>query len=76
LLTRLNRLLQIFTRRAMDQKHPRSSTSLALANQAAVEPHMVRRSHSNAKYGRLAINGNSSCANPVLDLAARCQTGS
>jgi hypothetical protein len=76
LLARLNRLLQIFTGRAMDQKHPRSSANLALANQAAVESHMVRRSHSNAKYGGLAINGNSSCANPLLDLAARCQTGS
>jgi hypothetical protein len=76
LLTRLNRLLQIFTRRAMDQKRPRNSANLALANQAAVEPHMVGRSHSNAKDGRLAINGNASCANPLLDLATRCQTGS
>jgi hypothetical protein len=76
LLTRLNRLLQIFTRRAMNHKHPRNSASWALANQAAVEPHMVRRSHPNAKYGGLAINGNASCANPLLDLAARCQTGS
>jgi hypothetical protein len=76
LLTRLNRLLQIFTRRAMDQKRPRSSANLAVSNQAAVEPHMVGRPHSNAKHGRLAINGNASRTNPVLDLATRCQTGS
>jgi hypothetical protein len=76
LLSALNRLLQILTGRTMDQKHPRSTTSLTLANQAAVEPHMVRRSDANAEYGGLAIDGNASRANPVLDLAPRRQTGS
>jgi hypothetical protein len=76
LLSGLNRLLQILTGRSMDQEHSRDTASLALANQAAIEPNMVRRSDANAKYGGLAIDGNASSANPVLDLAARRQTGS
>jgi hypothetical protein len=67
----LNRLLQILTGRAMDQKYPLNTANLALANQATVEPHMVRRLHSNAKYGGLTINSNASCANPLFDLSAR-----
>jgi hypothetical protein len=55
----------------MDQKHARNTAGLALSNQSTVEPHMVRRSHPNAKYRGLAIDGNASGANPVLDLAAR-----
>jgi hypothetical protein len=67
----LNRLLQILTGRAMDQKHSLNTANLALANQATVEPYMVRRPHSNTKYSGLAINSNASCANPVFDLSAR-----
>ena len=55
----------------MDQKHPRSTASLALANQTTVEPHMIRRANSNTQYRRLTIDGNASCANPLLNLAAR-----
>jgi hypothetical protein len=67
----LNRLLQILTGRAMDQKHPPDTASLALANRATVEPYMVRRPDSNSKYSGLAINGNAPGTNPLLDLATR-----
>jgi len=70
-LNGLSWLLQILTRRAMDQEHPRSASGRTLANQTTIEPHMIRRPHSNAEYGRLAINGNASSANPILDLTAR-----
>jgi hypothetical protein len=66
----LDRLLQILTRRAMDQKHPRDTAGRTLANEATVEPHMISRPHSNAQYSGFAIDGNASCANPLLNLAS------
>jgi len=74
LLSGLDWLLQILARRTMNQKHTRSAASLALANQSAIEPHVVMASDSNAEYRRLTVDGNASCANPVLHLAARRQT--
>jgi hypothetical protein len=70
-LNGLSWLLQILAGRAMDQEHPRNTASRTLANQTTIEPHMIGRPHSNAEYGRLAINGNASSANPILDLTAR-----
>src|SRR6185369_7923343 len=62
LLSGLDWLLQILARRTMNQKHTRSAASLALANQSAIEPHVVMASDSNAEYRRLTVDGNASCA--------------
>jgi hypothetical protein len=70
-LNGLSWLLQVLTGRAMDQEHPRNTASRTLANQTTIEPHMIGRLYSNAQYGRLAINGNASSSNPILDLTAR-----
>jgi hypothetical protein len=75
MLTGLNRLLQILAGRPMDQEHARSSASFSLPNQASIEAHVVRRPNANAENRRLAVDSDSSGANPLFDFATRANTG-
>jgi hypothetical protein len=72
--TGLNRLLQILAGRPMDQKHARSAANFSLPNQASVETHVIRLAHANAENRRLAIDSDSSCANPIFDFTTRANT--
>lgn len=75
MLTGLNRLLQILSRRPMDQKHARSAASFSLPNQTSIEAHVIRQPNANAENCRLAVNGDSSSANPLFDFTTRTNTG-
>jgi hypothetical protein len=75
LLTSLNRLLQILSGRPMNQKHARRAASLSLPNQASIEAHVIRRPNANAENCGLAVDSNSSSANPLFDFATRADTG-
>jgi hypothetical protein len=74
MLTGLNRLLQILSGRPMNQKHARSAASFSLPDQASIEAYMIRRANANAENRRLAINGDSSSANPLFDFTTRAHT--
>ena len=74
-LTGLNRLLQILSGRPMDQKHACSAASVSLPNQASIEPHVIRRPNANTENRRLAVDSDSSSANPLFDFATRANTG-
>jgi len=74
-LTGLNRLLQILSGRPMNQKHARRTASLSLPNQASIEAHMIRRPNANTEDSRLAVDSDSSSANPLFDFATRANTG-
>jgi hypothetical protein len=60
----------------MNQKHPSGATGLTLANQATVEPHMIRGSNADTKNSKLTVDGDAPSANPFLNLATRSKTGS
>ena len=55
----------------MDQEHSPGTASLTLVDQTTVETHVVGQPHPNAKYGGLAIYGDSPGPNPFLNLASR-----
>jgi hypothetical protein len=74
LLTGLNRLLQILSGRPMNQKHARRTASLSLPNQASIEAHVIRRPNANAENRGLAVDSDSSSANPLFDFATRANT--
>ena len=75
MLTGLNRLLQTLAGRPMYQKHARCAANFPLPNQTAIEAHMIRRPNANTEDGRLAVDSDSSSANPLFDFATRANTG-
>jgi hypothetical protein len=74
-LAGVNRLLQILSGRPMDQKHACSAASVSLPNQASIEAHVIRRPNANTEDRRLAVDSDSSSANPLFDFATRANTG-
>jgi hypothetical protein len=74
MLTSLNRLLQILSGRSMDQKHARSAASFSLPDQASIEAYVIRRPNANSENRSLAVDCNSSRANPLFDFTTRANT--
>jgi hypothetical protein len=60
----------------MNQKHPSSTTVLTLANQATVEPHMIRWSDADTENRQFTVDSDTAGANPFLNLATRRKAGS
>lgn len=55
----------------MDEKNAGLTTCLTLPNQPAIEPNLIGGADTNSQDGQLAVNGDASGTNPVLDLTAR-----
>jgi hypothetical protein len=54
----------------MNQKHAPSAAGLSLPNQSAVEADVIGRSNTHPENRRFTVDGDSSGANPLFDLAA------
>jgi hypothetical protein len=59
----------------MDEEHMPRDARLGLPNKSTVELYLIGRADAHTEYGTLAVDGDSSCANPILYLAAGCQAG-
>src|SRR3984885_13506509 len=60
----------------MNQKHPSSTAGLTLANQATVEPYMIRRLNAYTENCQFTVDCDAAGANPFLNLATRRKAGS
>jgi hypothetical protein len=60
----------------MNQEHPSSTAGLTLANQATVEPYMIRRPDAYTENCQFTVDSDAAGANPFLNLATRRKAGS
>jgi hypothetical protein len=56
----------------VDEEDVASASGMYLANETAIEPYLVGRSHPYAKYCGLAVDRNTPRADPLFNFAPRC----